>query len=267
MKNKRKSFPFLPVALLVSILLIAIITLTVKRKNNTAVSSEVAGGISYLEQLEQKDPNQITQIRKDILQKKLDAQRDALVTQLTNGALDPFSLFKDSVIMGDSRVVGFWYYKYLDKGQVLAEAGHTIRNISSQIDTLVSINPSTIYLCYGINDTKLGNWKTAQEYTAEYMKIIQEIQAKLPNATIVVGSIMPARDPAFKRSQNWRNIPEWSATLEKACKENHIIFANCDKLAQDYANLWESDGIHFRSALYPHWMKQLILSKLTGANV
>ena len=97
---------------------------------------------------------------------------------------------------------------------------------------------------------------------AEYMQVIRDIQERLPNATIVVSSILPARDPAFQRSRKWRNIPEWSAALEQACRENGIIFANCDDLAEDYPNLWDPDGIHFRKEFYPYWASNLVVATL-----
>ena len=63
-------------------------------------------------------------------------------------------------------------------------------------------------------------------------------------------------------SEKWRNIPAWSAALEAACKQNGILFANCDSLAADYPNLWDPDGIHFREAFYPHWASVLVITTL-----
>ena len=53
-----------------------------------------------------------------------------------------------------------------------------------------------------------------------------------------------------------------SAALEKACKDNGILFANCDQLAVDYPNLWDPDGIHFRKEFYPYWASCLIATLL-----
>ena len=221
-----------------------------------------AAGIAYLEQREQQDPNRVLEVRQQIYQAKLDAQRDALLQQLTSGAIDPFSMFRDYVLMGDSRAVGYWYRNFLDKGRVLADGGHTIRNITEQMDKLVELNPSQIFLCYGLNDTSIGYWKSSQEYVTEYMQIVATIREKLPNATIVVSSILPAKDPAFEKSSKWRNIPAWSAALEAACKENGILFANCDQLAEDYPKLWDPDGIHFRKEFYPYWASCLAAALL-----
>ena len=130
------------------------------------------------------------------------------------------------------------------------------------MDTVVQMNPSQIFLCYGLNDCSIGYWDTPQEYVTEYMQIVDELRTKLPDATIVVSSILPAKDPAFQKSQKWYNIPDWSAALEQACQENGVLFANCDRFAVDYANLWDPDGIHFRKELYPYWASSLIAAIL-----
>ena len=263
MTKKRKNLPLIPIVVFCAVVLIAALMLMLGGKGNKAkTDEEINEGLAYLQSLEEKDPAAVQQVRREIHQRQLDAQRDELLEKLTSGNMDPFSLFKDFVIMGDSRAVGYWYRDFVDKSRVLADGGHTIRNITEQMDTLVSLNPSTIYLCYGLNDCSIGYWDTATSYVEEYMRTVKEIQAKLPDATIVVSSILPAKDPAFEKSAKWRNIPEWSAALEQACKQNGILFANCDKLAEDHPNLWDPDGIHFREEFYPYWASNLVVATL-----
>lgn len=260
-QRRTRSVPPIAILICVAFTVIAVLFL-LGGGSNKKTSESVKAGVAYLELLERGDPAEVVQIRKDIAQKKIDDKRDALLEQLNNGTMDPFSLFQDYVLMGDSRAVGFWYRKFLDKNRVLADGGHTIRNIEKQMDQLVSLNPSMIFLCYGLNDTSIGYWNSAEEYTAEYMQVVDEIREKLPDATIVVSSILPARDPAFNKSKKWYNIPDWSAALGEACKENGVLFANCDQLAVDYPNLWDPDGIHFRKELYPYWASSLVVTLL-----
>lgn len=264
MKKKQQNLPIPPIAIvIVAVLLLVVLMFTLGGSPEKAESANaVKAGIAYLESLEQKDPAAVQEVRKQLQQEKIDAQRDELLRQLTDGTIDPFSLFKDYVVMGDSRAVGYWYRDFLDKSRVLADGGHTIRNITEQMETLVSLNPATIYLCYGLNDTSIGYWDSAESYVAEYIQIVKEIRNRLPNATVVVSSILPAKDPAFQKSAKWRNIPDWSAALETACKENGILFANCDALAVDHPNLWDPDGIHFREEFYPYWASCLVVATL-----
>ena len=261
MTRQRQNLPIVPVAIVAVIALILILFIS-SLSNKEAEVSDTQAGISFLQSLENKDPEAVMEVRRGYDQAKLNAKREQMIRELTNGTVDPFSYFADYVVMGDSRAVGFWYRDFLEKSRVLADGGHTIRNIEKQLDTLVSLNPSMIYLCYGLNDTSIGYWDTAESYVAEYVQIVKTIQEKLPNATIVVSSILPAKDPAFQKSKKWYNIPDWSAALEKACEANGILFANCDSLAEDYPNLWDPDGIHFREEFYPYWASALLLPTL-----
>ena len=263
MHKEKKKLPIMPIALVLVVLLVLSMAGALFGGSDKKAEDEItAAGIAYLAELEQKDPGVVMQVRKDIYQAKIDAQRDLLVRQLATGETDPFSLFKDYVLLGDSRAVGFWYRNFLDKGRVLADGGHTIRNLAGYVDTIVQMNPSQIFLCYGLNDSSIGYWDTADEYVTEYMQIVNEIREKLPDATVVVSSILPAKDPAFQKSRKWYAIPEWSAALEEACEANGVLFANCDRLAVDYSNLWDPDGIHFRKEFYPYWASNLIAAIL-----
>ena len=263
MHKEKKKLPIMPIALVLVVLLVLSMAGALFGGSDKKAEDEItAAGIAYLAELEQKDPGVVMQVRKDIYQAQIDAQRDLLVRQLATGETDPFSLFKDYVLLGDSRAVGFWYRNFLDKGRVLADGGHTIRNLKGCVDTIVQMNPSQIFLCYGLNDSSIGYWDTADEYVTEYMEIVKEIREKLPDATIVVSSILPAKDPAFQKSRKWYAIPEWSAALEEACEANGVLFANCDRLAVDYSNLWDPDGIHFRKEFYPYWASNLIAAIL-----
>lgn len=263
MARREKGFP-LWIALAAPVLLVLALGVLIFGGKEETLRDEkkVKEGIEYLEYLEGKDPSAVAQVRKDIYQRKIDAQRDQMVAQLTSGGMDPFTMFKDYCIMGDSRAVGYWYHGYLDKNRCIADGGHTIRDIVTNMDKLVEMNPGTVYLCYGLNDSSIGYWDTAEQYVGEYMQVVQQIKTNLPDTTVVVSSILPARDPAFERSKKWYNIPEWSAALEQACKANGILFADCDSLAEDLPQLWDPDGIHFRKEFYPYWASCLLVATL-----
>ena len=263
MNRKKQAFPLIPVAVGAAavILFIAILGVVL---NGPKTDDMTQAGIAYLESLEKKSPDAVIQVRRDILQAKLDAQRDEMIRQVEEGDVDPFTLFQDFVIMGDSRAVGFWYFGFVDEARTLTGAGHTIRDIPGQMDALAAINPSYVYLCYGLNDTSIGYWKTAEEYVTEFMDVVDQMQQRLPDATIVVSSILPARDPAFQRTSKWYNIPDWSDALGEACRENGVIFVDNDGISETYANLWDPDGIHLREAFYPYWAANLIIATLQG---
>lgn len=257
--KKQNKSPLLAVGC--AVLLTVVLLLVLGGRSN--LDDEIKSGKAYLESLEEKNPDEVRQVRKAIRKAELEAQRDELLDQLAEGTLDPLSIFEDYALMGDSRSVGFEYWNFLDPNRVFANSGDTILSVDEQLGTLTSLNPATIYLCYGLNDMKIGIWPTAEEYAAAYMEVVDAIHAQLPDTTIVISSILPAQDPAFSQSAAWYDIAAWNEVLEEACEEHDVLFANCDEMAQEQLDLWDPDGIHFQAAFYPHWSRCLIETMLS----
>jgi len=263
MKETKQIPAVIPILIFVAFV-VALVMMIDGIQSEKEAQQAVAEGIAYLQSLEQKDPDRIEQIRKSIHKQKLEAQRDEMLRKVIDGEVDPFTMFQDYVILGDSRAVGFWYFDYLEEERCLTGGGDTIRNVALNMDGILALNPGTIYLCYGLNDTSIGYWDTEEAYVAEYMQVIEDLRSRLPGVKIVVSSILPARDPAFNLSSKWYNIPQWSAALEAACDEQGIAFANNDSISEEYADLWDPDGIHVREEFYPYWATNLIVASLSG---
>lgn len=232
----------------------------------------VQAGVDYLNALEAKDPALIVEALRQreadrlaqMQEEEREAQRLELIRQIESGEVDIWSMFEDYVILGDSRAVGFYYFDFLDKSRVLADGGHTIRDVESQLDTIKSLQPRYIYLCYGLNDVSIGYWNTEAEYVEELLQVINMLHKALPDTMVIVSSILPARDPAFELSSRWYNIPSFSSAMEAACGERGIPFANNDSICETYAEYWQPDGIHVRPEFYPYWATNLILTTIEG---
>ena len=166
--------------------------------------------------------------------------------------------FSDAVILGDSRAVGFSYYSFLDASRVLASSGERIDAIDGHIEDLKKLDPAYIFLCYGIND--LGWYGSAQDYADTLLEKIRLLRRELPEAVIVVSSILPAYEPAVSREKLWLQIPDYTAAVQAMCEENGVLFADNTQLSEDYADLWQPDGIHLLPEFYPHWAANLIFA-------
>jgi hypothetical protein len=117
-----------------------------------------------------------------------------------------------------------------------------------------------VFLCYGLNDVSIGYWDTPEDYVAEFAETIAELQQQLPGVKIFISSILPARDPAFQTSTAWYNIPEYSSAVGEMCETiENCYYVDNDELAEEYADLWDSDGIHVQKEFYSHWAANLIL--------
>ena len=263
-KLKNLRFPIILAA--VVILAVVILTSTVSGQRSKADQAAVAPGIAYLEAQEAKDPAQVDEILRARREEQLKQERAQLLEELSSGEKDVWSMFEDYVLLGDSRAVGFYYYDFLSESRVLAEGGDTIRKVADHLEDIRALNPSYVYLCYGINDVSIGFWDTPEEYAAEMVEVVHSINEVVPHAKVVVSSIFPATDPAFDLSSKWREIPDYSAAVGAACQENGIIFVNNDEIAAEHMDWFQPDGIHLMTYFYPLWAANLIMGVLEAGD-
>ena len=214
-------------------------------------TDDVKDGMAYIEGLEAQDTAPIEEEVKNL-------RKEERKQALESGDLDVWSLFTDTVIMGDSRAVGFSYYGFVDENRVLASSGATIRNIEEYKDQLVNLNPSSIIFCYGLNDISIGLWDNVDDYIAEQDQIIADLQEVLPDTIIYVNSIIPATDPAFERSSKWEAIPDWNDSIREHCEENAIPYIDITDTVSEHSDLYDIDGIHMQKAFYEYWAIDMI---------
>lgn len=244
----------------VAFILIAVVVLFFVHGNTPSSTEKVSDGVHYLKTLEEQDVQTVENILASQRQAKIQAEKDETMRKVESGEIDVWSLFTDYVLMGDSRGVGFSYYGFMPESRVIAGGGWTIRDIAYYMDQLRALNPTAIFLCFGLNDTSIGHWDTPEPYAAEYLEVVRGLQAEFPNCTVYVNSILPARDPAFATAEKWHEIPEYSAAVEKMCQENGIPFVNNDSIAEKYSYLWDEDGIHLQKEFYPMWAANMIMT-------
>ena len=246
---------------------------------------DIAQGVAYLEALEQQDPDAVDQILRQRRLEQLAREREELLRQIKAGEQDPFPLFQDAVILGDSRAVGFFYYGFVDESRDLTGSGETILDIPKKLDALQAMNPRYVYLAYGLNDIKIGHWGSLQAHISEYLDRVQDIRERLPEAVIVISSVLPYHDPNARTDatgetpptsgsslteadrKRLAQIPEWNRLMADAAREHGVIFVDNSAICQEYKNLWEKDGIHVFKSFYPHWGKNLIVAALEEGGI
>lgn len=258
----RKSYlPILAGALVALILIICLALRLGGAEEPEVIQDNTAPGVQYIKQLEGQNPDTVDQRLKYLRQQEILQMCEERLAQLESGELSVWTLFDDYVLLGDSRAVGFYFYEFLPESRVLAEGGATIRHLKEHIPDIVKLNPANIFLCYGLNDVGIGIWPTPEDYTAEFSETVAEIHRQLPEAKIFISSILPARDPAFAQSSAWYDIPEYSAAVAEMCGEtSYCYYVDNDEIAEEYADLWEIDGIHVMAPFYSHWATNLIMS-------
>ena len=189
---KKRSVMYAALGAAGALVLLIIILIIARDKSHR--TKEVNDGRKFIESLEAKDTTPVEEVIKKNLQEDLKAMRAERAKQLLSGETDIWPLFQDYVIMGDSRAVGFYFFGCLPEERVLAAGGDTIFEIGHHEEELKKLNPSFIYLCYGLNDVSIGYWPTPEEYAEAFSNQLTELQTAVPKAQIFVNSILPAND-------------------------------------------------------------------------
>lgn len=261
---RKKYFSLLLLLFIALILIISVAALlgSSRQKTDPALQVDTAPGVAYLQSLEAKDPADVEERLRQMRIAEIQAQKDQMMADLTSGETSVWSMFEDYVLLGDSRAVGFEYFGYLPDERVMAESGATILSLEEHIPDIVALNPSNVFLCYGLNDVSIGIWPTPEDYVEDFERIIMLLRSELPGVNIYISSILPARDPAFNTSTLWYNIPEYSAAVSAMCDLIDCHFVDNTEICDTYADMWEVDGIHVRTTFYPYWAANLIIEYL-----
>jgi hypothetical protein len=116
-----------------------------------------------------------------------------------------------------------------------------------------------------------------------------EIRERLPDAVIVISSVLPYHDPSARTDatgetpptsgsssasslteadrKRLAQIPEWNRLMADAAREHGVIFVDNSDICTEYEDLWDKDGIHVFKAFYPHWGKNLIVAALEEGGI
>ena len=216
-------------------------------------------GLEYLAAQENIDFTQISS--------KVDERNRAdAMTRISNpdDIMSMWSLFKNTILMGDSRVYGFMSYGFLPENQVLAAAGYTINNIPEFEDVIAAQQPSVIYLSYGVNDMGLniGADEGENGYQAVYERNIKALLEKSPNSKIFVNSIIEPTPEALAKNPNWNKVDDFNRQIKEMCERNGWTYVDNSALSLGgTAPIYASDGVHFFSTFYEEWAKNMLTAQ------
>ena len=255
-KSKTRVIQGVLLVLLALILAVVLVRCTSTRKEKASVKE----GVDYLHSIDSDKELAATE-------KAVKDQRADAIAQLLAGEgdsedeFDPWGYFSDSVILGDSRSVGFYLFDYLPQERVMAEAGNTIQTIDDYMDAIKKINPSYIFLCFGLNDVTSGRWNSPEEWVSDYREDVKKLHEQFPDTTVVINSILPVNEEkAVSTNERVNLVPEYAAALREFCETDQILYVNCDEMAANHEDLLDQDGIHYLRKFYPYWAGEMIMT-------
>lgn len=232
-----------------AVLVIGLIVFALRPSNDAS-----AAGLEYLENQAAAD---ITQIEKDVTAKK----NEHLIESVKNGDTSIFSLYRNSLILGDSRVYGFDSYGFVPGEQVLAAAGTTIANIEDNLEIIQRMQPQVMYFSYGVNDMglQIGSDRGENGYAQVYEEQIDKALSVSPNSQIVVNSIIPVTQAAKERSPRWDQAEDYNRQIQEMCERRGWTYVDNTDLADNgNAPIYQGDGVHFLPDFYPVWASNML---------
>ncbi len=189
----------------------------------------------------------------------------------------------DTLLIGDSRMLGFGLWSGLENVSVYAEKGYALYSVFEKaiIDSpagkltlpqameLEKGKYTKIYLKFGLNEMGYG---TYENFNAYYYQLIDMLKYYQDRATIYVCSVLPvtankaAKSPVYGND----NIKKRNENLRMVARNEHVCYldlfgAYVDEngvLPADYA----SDGIHIKSKYMGTWVEFLQTHAIVNRN-
>ena len=207
------------------------------------------------------EANPIAPIEDEIFQ----LQRQEIIRKLME---DPNRIFQtladtNTVIIGDSRVVGFSAYNCMEESRILAGTSWSIMELPAVFDAVASINPRFIVVAFGINEIaqQLGTpvyFNTDESYIEALDYYLGQLQEQAPNAQIYYSSILPASKAGLASMDGFTIIPGRNKAIKKFCDEKGYGFIDTEPIANEHQEMYREDGVHFTADFYPLWGEAIL---------
>ena len=169
--------------------------------------------------------------------------------------------YENTVFVGDSLTEGLSYYGYQEIDHVIAERGTSIEQAMKKIKKIAKPNPDYIFVMLGINDLNYSIY-TLDDIEDNYIKLIEKLHDKMPNAKIYAESLLPVTKNFAKSHKLLSNkrINTFNKRIKKiAGKYDYVTYLDVhSKYVTSKGCLSSkisSDGYHLQPDAYEKWVK------------
>lgn len=165
--------------------------------------------------------------------------------------------FKDDAFFGDSISEGLFFYDFLDENRVVAEKGLSITKGIDEADKIIALKPKRVFILFGVND--IDDRTPSSRLVDQYTTLVVKLKTGLPDSRIYVTSILPVLENIVKNPHiNNAHIKECNSGLMNMAVQQNVNYINLASLLNDHnINLYEDDGIHYKSDFYGIWLNYL----------
>ncbi|MDP4097690.1 GDSL-type esterase/lipase family protein [Paenibacillus sp. P96] len=166
-------------------------------------------------------------------------------------------IFQNSVFFGDSITEGLSFHDVLDEKNVLAGAGKTAQFALEDIDELTKRNPKQVFIQLGSDDILWPTDDPVAYSMNNYAKLIGLIKEKLPQARITLLTVTPVSEEALKKEPRYKNIGDYNQAVKELADKEQVEFTDLSPLFSSSADVYDSDGIHFKPEFYVQMLELL----------
>jgi lysophospholipase L1-like esterase len=132
--------------------------------------------------------------------------------------------------------------------------GDTTRGVLNRIDSVISENPSKIFLMIGFNDGPTH--QNIMAIVRNYTVILKNLKRSLPNTKIYVQSVLPVNKKLLPDAKDNDDIHELNLEIARLAKDQGVVYIDLFPRFLKDGQLNEAltwDGLHLNPSGYALW--------------
>lgn len=184
------------------------------------------------------------------------------------------SYFDDAAFIGDSRTDGFRLYSGILNGEFIVHTGLSVFQVDTKditykgekmkvLEALEQGEYGKVYVCLGVNELGV---KDDQGYHDCFAKLVDDIRAQQPDATIYLQLLIPVNEKKCREKgiadyiENG-HLQVYNDILREVAREKHVFLVDpAQELVDEtgeppYDTV--ADGVHFQREPYRRWLDYL----------
>lgn len=187
-------------------------------------------------------------------------QIEDTLTRLRKNETTLRKVFSSTYFVGDSLMNGLEVYNILNPDRLVTQVSASLYHLSSNVSKIISANPRTVILHYGIN--MISTEKADRDsFISQYTGLINQLRKALPDCRIIVSGLFPV-DRAVATEARFGQVAAYNKALEEMCKKTGSEFLDSTELMKSCTDYYGSDGIHLSAGFYSEkWLPFIVESK------
>lgn len=176
-----------------------------------------------------------------------------------NNTLMKLDYDADTVFLGDSITHSGDFRSYFPDEKIvnLGYYGDTLAGMIDRVPGAAAVNPEKVFVLGGINGLTDRN---IEKSIATYDRLLEELQAALPDAEIYVQSVLPVSDFREHAMLHNTSIVEFNTRLAALAQSRGCVYVDLHALYHQDGQMnpeLTADGLHLKPEAYGIWAEAI----------